>query len=553
MPYIKRKYRNASPILRLAFGKQILDPTLMRLVRRITLVHRRGKADDLTIEFSNDDMTLGDRKIFLYGTPIYVVGGWDDEIVEKGPFMLYDHEYLFPEDRDATLAIKAKDKSIGAMHEQKKNVRHTGKQLTRLVAAIAKEYKLEYDIDVATEDDIIFDDDYSLTQAGESDARLLQRVAEKIGYSWGVKDNTLYFKRPEVIGTSILVLNYSMGDKSLKYFKPEVKARGPAKKKKVAKEALICHDFLDPEQTKSYRVGQILAGKVQGTSADWAEINSQLKRTKQASGSKDFATPPLSSLLENPSIDGAIAMLETVVTDTNEFVSSSDDDRLASSGGIPTTNGSNRADRFSNPDDPKNQVTALINGIDKSTRYRYPTEAEEVEVLESIDYSQADAGGAVPVQEAAIKRQLAKSERVHHVAVSATMKPTVPSWTWNIDMDVKVNGVGELCSGIYELTQVTLNYTRESGLDTELVGRKRSVGAPAKKQKGNSSTNYLDEEGGQSIDPAYLPQYSYDSTDSSVETKERGQEPNISTITLINGIDKTSRDVQRLIKGIVIE
>jgi phage protein D len=214
-----------TPIVVIRIGGVDLYPEEIRKLLRVSLKLNERKADTGELVFRDHDFHVLDSRRFKKGTEFYLLLGWTNEIEPMGPYVVKSYKPSFPSDGESRLVVKFQDKSH-KMNRKQRRRRFSNQRPDQIIQQIAEEHDLQYDIESI--EGVRFTDDFSLIQANVTDARLMQTLARRYGYVWGVENGVLYFRRPvdlEVTGqqAEVKVLSYRINDWSLLSFDPEIK------------------------------------------------------------------------------------------------------------------------------------------------------------------------------------------------------------------------------------------------------------------------------------------------------------------------------------------
>lgn len=244
-----------SPLVTLYVQGEEVSSELTRRILSVKVTSRESKGDTGALVLRDPDTALFDAKIFERGHRVAFVMGWADAAEPRGPYIVKSQSPVFPENGEPQLSVTFQDLSQKLNKKQKKR-RWAHVSPTQIVKKIAQEQGLGFDIDSV--DDAKFDDDNPLIQANMTDAALIQRLADRYGYVWGVEGNTLYFRRPadlDQLGQQAddPVLSYRINDWSLLSFSPEVKQQ-KGRKRKGAKQSQGNIDLL---KGKAFSLSQI--------------------------------------------------------------------------------------------------------------------------------------------------------------------------------------------------------------------------------------------------------------------------------------------------------
>jgi len=400
-------------------------------VRRITnlsLTYREKKATDGTFTLSDPDFLFTDNKIFKQGQRLSFLLGWNDEAVPCGPFIVKSYDLSATGDGNPVLNVSFQDLSH-KMSKKEKKKKHTGNPVN-IIKAIAKQHNLGYDIESIP--DLEFSDDYPLIQANMSDAKLLQTLATRYGYVWGLDGTTLYFRLPQnadEIGRQddIPVLSYRINGATLMSFSASVKYLRKGKKKGSKEEK----DTVDV-------VGDTLKSLAESfVGAEKAEIV------------RDTVSDGLSKL--------------------KDLVSPEDPDQELSDEEEKEKNKESQSVLTRFRKDFKN-----IKGI-------FKTEEDELSDGGKDDEASSDSnvdGTTDPADEA--KRKMAGRVAGRTEIIEANITPRIASMTYRPGDSLIIAGLGERFSGKYRIASVTHTYGGSPAFNTTITAKKREFGASAK-------------------------------------------------------------------------
>lgn len=401
-----------------------LPVDIMRNMVSCSVVHERGKVDSLTMVFKDFDYLIQEAYIKPNST-IYVRCGWKTEQVTKGPFKITEYKPSFPANDAPQLSINGASVGATKMNLNARSKSFNGKSAKEVFQEIAIRYGLELEWLVDEADNVKFDDNFSLTQAGETDKRLLARIAVKMGgYHWGVINKTLFVQKPES-ATEVIELDYRIGKKTIKSFDPEIKIFTSGGKHKSKKQTA----FLDFENADGV-LGQEFADGLFEDEPDEGFKNF-LKDTFNVPGVKNKEQQPDLSKEEPP---------------------------------LPQTR-----DRF--------EVTPFV-GLEVVSGPVY----KFLDIKAPNEKNTTDANDAQATNTEHATRQLKRSSRKTVVA-GGTLVPTFPSWAWTAREAVVLRGLSNIVNYRFEVSKATLGYDNKSGLTTSLELKSRIPGK--KKGRGN--------------------------------------------------------------------
>jgi len=410
------------PICMMWVGKRQLPQQLIRRLRRVTINFHEKKATAGEALFDDTDTFIMDSKMFRKGTRIALIMGWVHEFIPVGPFIVKSYGMQFPDSGDPKFSLKFQDPSH-KMNKKQKKKRHLGTP-EMIIKKLALSHGLGYDIDTIT--GLEFTEDFPLIQANVSDAALMQRLAFRYGYVWGVEGQNLYFKKPadlEEEGVQehddVPVLSYRMNDFSLKSFMPDIKySKGG--KRKAKNELTESLDELGNEIEGSLgEFGKFLEGKAD----DIKEISPELGDLMSSLSGQE----PDDEFEEYGESNDTVQTQSVVIDSASGFVE---------------------------------KITNWVSqqGSDE------PNE-------ESIPGSKS--GAATPSTEEEAQRQAAGKIIAASEIITGKAIPTIASMRWRPRMGVILAGVGQRLSGKYRIKGALQEYT-EDGFRTELDVAKRT-------------------------------------------------------------------------------
>lgn len=416
---------------------------LTRRIMSLTFKHRRNKADSGTISFRDPDAELFDTRIFKKGQLLHFIAGWTDEALPAGPFMVKSYKMNFPEGGEPTLTVNFQDLSHKLDKKQKRR-KHIGKVSTILMK-IADEHGLGYDVDSI--DGLEFSDDFPLNQVSMTDAGMLQVLADRYGYSWGVSNGNLIFKRPanrqmKKLGTP-RVLSYRINDCSIASFSPEVKFQSLGKKK-ASNNTVENLDLLSGDGLGGF-ISNILAGDM--TEEERQELFAEHKGEAEEAV---LIEESIGSLLEKNVGEGFRKFYHEAVDSTERLIS------WAAGTGYQTTRES--FGKTENQWFTEQMKRDVATHVDKN-KYDDPDAEQsiydEVWELEHSDMTLATPG-SMPEAERRRKGKLAKVREL----VTADLKLTRASMSYHPGETLIVSGVGGFLSGEYLIKEVNHSFQR---------------------------------------------------------------------------------------------
>jgi phage protein D len=226
-----------SPLMAFWVAGKEMSTFAKRQILSIELTYREKKASDGVVIFSDPDFAISSSNVFVKGRSIAFLLGWTTETRPCGPFVVKKYSVSAGADGSPKFTVHFQDLSH-KLNKKQKTKKHVGKP-AQILKKIAEENDLGYDIQSI--ESLEFSDSFPLMQAHMTDAHLIQVLANKYGYVWGVEGRTLVFKRPEnedLIGKQkdVPVLSYRINGASLLDFSCDVKFAKLGKRKGSAQK-----------------------------------------------------------------------------------------------------------------------------------------------------------------------------------------------------------------------------------------------------------------------------------------------------------------------------
>lgn len=416
-----------------------LNASTIRKISTVQLKLRKKKAKSGSMVIRDPDGELFDSEIFAKSRPIAFMMGWVHEATPVGPFVIKSYKKTFPETGDPSITVRFQDRTH-RMNKKQRRKRFTGKP-EDILKRIADRHGLGYDI--TAPEGLVFTDDFPLIQANATDAKLMQQLADRYGYEWGVDGQTLYFRPPQTndeisAQSEVSVLSYRLNDFSLRSFDPDIKFTRGGKKKASS----IVSQNLD------------LLGKSLSQAASQFGIN--LDRDSLSGG------------------DPVLAAISKVLPGQEK-----DDNEKNDSG-----EGQVGVDFWSGAIDSATEWIQGDGKDEKSLVYADQARVQEEDSVESMPGERSGAATASDLKEAK-RRAAAKVSRASEI-VTGTAVPTIASMKYHEGDAVIVEGVGERLSGKYttkEVDQVYANTGAGGTFTTKLKVYRRTFKASSKSKK----------------------------------------------------------------------
>lgn len=396
------------PFLAMYVGGNELSVNTLRKIVSLSVTYREKKATDGTITFSDPDFILADSNVFRKGRRLAFLLGWLNESRICGPFIVKAYDLTAGADGSPTLVIRFQDMSH-KMNKKQKKKKHTGNP-AQIIKQIANIHNLGYDIESI--ETLSYTDDFPLIQSNMTDARLLQVLADRYGYVWGLDGMTLYFRRPQNLDEvdvqkDVPVLSYRINGATLLSFTANVKYISKGKRKGAKQK----NENVD-----------LLSSLADG------EIGNQL--LESARDTVGEYLPQLGSLLGKKDTD--------------------------QEDGDDEATGEKRSTRVD-----FDGLTDIFSSVEGKIKDLWGEDDED---------NEEDASDSTNEDEARRKLggKLANSTEV----IEATLVPRIASAYYQPGQSVIAAGIGERFSGKYRISEVTLSYGND-GFATSLKVKKR--------------------------------------------------------------------------------
>jgi len=215
-----------APIAVIRINDQEFSSDQIRKLKKVTYTQRDRKADTGELTFEDNDNFFIDSRILKKNKEFTLLLGWVNEMEPRGPFIVKSYKKTYPENGNSEFNVTFQDRSQ-RLNRQQRRSRRVNVYPHQIVQEIAETYGLSAEIESI--DDVRFTEENPHIQSNQTDGRMLQQLAERYGYIWGIEGNTLYFRRPvdrEQIGeqVEVPVLSYKCNDYSIKSFTPDIKS-----------------------------------------------------------------------------------------------------------------------------------------------------------------------------------------------------------------------------------------------------------------------------------------------------------------------------------------
>ena len=417
-----------TPMLFMWINDQELSEESVRRITNLSMTDREKKATDGTFTVSDPDFLFTDNNVFKQGQRVSFLLGWNDEAIPCGPFVVKSYDINASGDGSPVLNVSFQDLSH-KMNKKAKKKKHTGNPVD-IIKAIADNHNLGYDIESIEE--LKFSDDYPLIQANMSDAKLLQVLATRYGYVWGLEGTTLYFRLPQnadEVGrqNDVPVLSYRINGATLMSFSGSAKFIRKGKKKGSTEEK----DTVDV-------IGDTLGDLVESVVG---EENTKLVRETVGEG---------------------ISKLKGLVTPEDPNQELSDEEEKEKKKEQQSTSTKFRKD-FKN-----------LKGIFKTVEDKLTDGGKDDE-----NSSDSNVDGTTdPTDET--KRKMAGRMAGRTEIIDATIVPRIASMLYRPGDSLIIAGVGERFSGKYRISSVTHTYGGDPPFRTSITAKKRSFRASGK-------------------------------------------------------------------------
>lgn len=476
-----------------------LSDSVLRDVNNVSITFREGKAADGSMSIMDKDFRYMDSGLFIKNREIYFILGFTDDAVPLGPFIIKSYSIDAPEDATPVLTVEFQDLTH-KLNKKKEKKRHAG-GCDPFLKAMADAGELGRKVE--TPSGVKFDDEKALIQANKTKAAVINSLAERYGFIWGVKGKTLYFRRPnplDEIGEQdfVPVLSYRTNDFSIQNFTADFKYS----REKIKQGSGVVVENIDFESCedlgsfiKEYRAGNIDLPKSvlavlnsilpagyhldEDTNKGGRELTDteksvvdQLNKVLSAGGSK--ADAALAAMGENPE---AAIEAGAKAAGISTGVSTEDPNYLITH--AEETN-SWTVDMF--VEQAADKVKKILNN---------PNGLEELDEGGLKNYS----GTASPANADEAEKQIKAVPYQTVVVCDATVEPTISSPRYQPSMSIILCGLGERLSGKYRVTEVALRYDHSGVFTSSVTCQKRYYGMTDKDKKRVSEATQAIENG----------------------------------------------------------
>lgn len=498
MQYVK------TPMLFMWVNAKELSDESVRRIEELSVTYREKHATDGSFVINDSDFRFTDNKIFKQGQRISFLLGWHDEAIPCGPFIIKSYTFRAGEDGKPNLTVSFQDLSH-KMSKKAKKKKYTGTSV-EIIKKIAEYHNIGYDIESIA--DLTFTDDYPLIQANMSDAKLLQVLADKYGFAWGIEGNTLYFRRPQnadEVGRqgTVPVLSYRINGATLLSFDASVKYISKGKKKGSSEEKDLVDVLKDGlgESAESLLgvVGSIVGEEnVKMVREDIGKGISSLKdmvipKDKEQELSDEEVKEGSSNSIERKR-KGLLEAVNKLTADEQQL-----DNDILNGGGTPTAEQQQRKENLQRQreqvsvqqqqlrDEEKKadrkRTVQTKNFLQDPGLFKTVTKVVEDGGKDDEESSDSNSDGTSDSSEEAKRKMAGKLSKKTEI-IEATVVPRIASMLYRPGDSVIIAGVGERFSGKYRISEVTHNYGGDPAFVTSLAVKKREF-RPSAKDKAN--------------------------------------------------------------------
>ena len=441
-----------TPMLFVWVNDHELSEESVRAITNLSLTYREKKASDGSLTVVDSHFKFSDNKIFQQGQRLAFLFGWRDEALPCGPFVIKGYSFNASADGRPTLRVDFQDLSHKLDKKTKKR-KHVGSPVD-VIKKIADEHNLGYDIESIQE--LEFSDDYPLIQANMSDAKLLQVLADRYGYTWGLDGTTIYFRRPinaDKVGRqdTVPVLSYRINGGTLMSFSAEVSYIKDGKKKCAGQET----DVMD-------MVGGALASVGGDTLDTVAEAAENLVGSEVVSSVRDTAGEALSGFKDMLGLEDE----KQELCDGGE----ANKDNPTEPGAEDQTGDSTPAQTSASKGTSYKKHFEMLKGMFKTAKEVGKSLVNAGADDDSLTDSNTDG---TPDSADEAKRKQAGKLASRTEMIEATIVPAIASLLYRPGESVIVAGVGDRYSGKYRISEVTHDYGASPAFTTSIKAKKR--------------------------------------------------------------------------------
>jgi phage protein D len=448
-----------------------LSDNTLRDILNVQITYREKKAADGSMTISDPYFKYFDSKVFVKNHKIAFIIGLVDDAVPMGPFVIKSLLVDAPESGSSTLTVNFQDLTQKLNKKKEKKI-YTGKCVDYFKQR-ATELGIGYNLDVPKE--LNFDADKALIQANKTKAQIMNSLAERYGFIWGVEGSTLFFRKPvdlDAVGQQkfVPVLSYRMVDYSIFSYRADFKFTREGIKQ-GAKAKIENLDFENCEEVGDF-VADVATGRVDAPAGVLEKLGFKLGTSQQPD--EDSSAPDM----VKKTVDEAKGIAKAVVTgmldEAADFTGLSG---LVGDGSVPDG-------AYDMNGDP---VGTSIPGTDPTTSIFKGDPADILAKIQTVLSGNSDSnvelgtkdnsGTATPTEKTEAEARLSAMMYKSVVVCDADVVPTISSPRYKPTMSVVLNGLGERLSGKYRITEVAHSFSGESAYTTTLKCQKRYYGA----------------------------------------------------------------------------
>lgn len=446
-----------TPFIVIWLSGRMLKPDLFPKIKTLNLIFPKKKAASGKLVLLDNDISIIDSNVFKKGQRISFLCGWRHELKPVGPYIIKSVVPTFPESGEISLSIEFQDKSHKANKKQKQK-----KWLGfphKIVKEIAKTHNLGYDIESIQ--NVEFTESNPLIQSNQTDAALLQRLAYRYGYTWGVNGNNLIFRRSADMAelgiqssNEIPVLTYRGADKSIKSFSPKIKYSKGGKRKNTNKKTGNI-DFLSTDQLEAF------ANKI-----NTMDIESIASSVAESVGNftSEMTTTGESNVLDYGENSGSSSILDSVSNVLS--VDSSNKKGVVENlfGADPfAKDPAQKLDDEIEPDTGTDTQARLIFDSVKGTWSKILSNNDLETDDNNVESLPGDPSGkASPANKAEAEKRNAAALIRASETISGRLEPTIASMEYYPSMALIANGLGQRISGRFEVQTVEQSFSGSS-------------------------------------------------------------------------------------------
>jgi phage protein D len=196
---VVNNYERSYPIVQINIeGESLRSKGFDDKLERLEILRTNNSLSKVVIEINDQHGLYSSSSTFDHGNKVSIFLGYETTtLVPVGQFVIHKHKFVSTGDQDL-IKLVAYDKASKLMGDEKSNI-FRGKKDSEIAETIAEKVNLE---PIITDTEERLD---KVTMSNETYASFLKRRSQLYGFQFFVDNNKLYFKKPEIKESSIVV------------------------------------------------------------------------------------------------------------------------------------------------------------------------------------------------------------------------------------------------------------------------------------------------------------------------------------------------------------